>query len=198
MELNYHLPKDYKHRTEYLQFDDTVLTDEYQDDIYRKVAGFVEKNSLEDVADIGCGSGFKLIKYFDERTTIGYDVGETVEFLEDKYPDKLWEISDYDVPGCKVDMVMCIDCIEHVLEPNKLLDYIKTFNPAFVAISTPVRSLVSRATNGPPSNPHHVREWSMKEFHAYISDHFDIVHHKAYGESQLTICAIKGNDLLCL
>ena len=41
----------------------------------------MEMHRFSTVYDIGCGSGFKLIKYLGHYETVGFDVEPTVSFL---------------------------------------------------------------------------------------------------------------------
>jgi methylase of polypeptide subunit release factors len=60
----YFIKQDYEIRPENAFFDDTPLTDEYQDEVYQHARLIADRDSLTSVCDIGCGSGFKLLNIF--------------------------------------------------------------------------------------------------------------------------------------
>ena len=157
---NYFIHDGYQHRPAPQYFDDTKNSDGWQDEVYlfaREIAG---KYDLKSILDIGCGSGFKLLKYFYNWRTIGIDVADTCARLQKRYPKRRWVISDFSATVTpKADLVIASDVIEHLTNPDELLDYIVRVAPKYVVISTPDRNLLRLGThNGPPSNPAHLRE----------------------------------------
>src|SRR3990167_3201159 len=88
----YYLKEGYVQRQEYLQYDDTKWTDEFQDHVYRlALEEFNEECSKREntlslsVADLGCGSGFKLMKYFRDYNTLGIDLEPNVSHAREAY-----------------------------------------------------------------------------------------------------------------
>src|SRR5688500_15560854 len=77
---HYGIKKGYQHRREAVYFDDTALKDEYQREVYELARFYLDKNKYNNVVDIGCGSGYKLLQYFSDCNTTGVDVRETHEF----------------------------------------------------------------------------------------------------------------------
>lgn len=82
-EKKYHIKRGYKHRRESIFFDDTSLTDECQKEVYELAHYYCEKDGFRNVLDIGCGSGYKLMKYFKEFNTIGSDIETTFQYLRE-------------------------------------------------------------------------------------------------------------------
>lgn len=195
--MNFFIKDGYNHRTHEIYFDDTGLKDEWQKEVYQYAKKIASENNYSSILDFGCGSGFKLIKNFYEYDTIGIDLPQTVEFLQTTYPGRTWATTR---DAHSVDVFIASDVIEHMLDPDVLIEYIKQCNPREIIISTPVRVLISKMidnptnNDGPPSNPAHVREWDFTEFYNYISEHFDIKLHiitnKRQG-TQLVHCKIK-------
>jgi SAM-dependent methyltransferase len=181
----------YQHRQEVVAFDDTGMTDEWQREVYMLAADLVRDRRNATVYDVGCGSGYKLLKYLGEFRTVGFDRPETVCVLRERYPGRDWRAEKLDARGMlKADLVICADVIEHVSDPDQLLDFIDALAGCWIVLSTPVRELLYPPHNprryGPPQNPCHLREWSFEEFGRYIAGRFDVVKHVVTNPAQAT------------
>lgn len=189
--MKYSIKEGYNHRTEYSYFNDLNLTDGWQREVYQMADKIYRENDLKSVADVGCGSGYKLLKHFKEESIIGYDVEPTLGALRRKYPEHIWEESDFTSTPNQADLVICSDVIEHVMEPDKLLEYIIRFSPKYIVLSTPDRDLVYGGdNNGPPRNKTHIREWNFGEFSNFISEFLDIEDHFISNRGQSTQCIV--------
>lgn len=191
--MPYYIREDYRPRLDNEAFDDTPNTDLWQNDVYQLAHELATAYGFRTVLDIGCGSGFKLMKYFRDFTTCGVEVEPTLSWLKEQYPDRLWmtlgEVS------LAYDMVICSDVIEHVADPDALLESIKRARPKRIVISTPDRLMLKCDQMGPPNNLSHVREWSFTEFSLYLYDHFDVITHYICNEEQCTqvaVCELKS------
>jgi hypothetical protein len=189
----------YRTRGKYHHFDDTTQKDEWQLEVYLQALGLMKKYGMNSIIDIGCGSAYKLITYLGDYETIGIELLQTCEWLTEKYPDKNWLVSDFTI-GKKLsaDLIICADVIEHLVDPDELINFINDISFKYLIISTPSRNLLSRPWQkgfwGPPPNPVHIREWSFNEFHKYISIRFDIIDHRITNLAQATqmvICKSK-------
>jgi len=190
---NYFIHDGYYPREATVLFDDTSNDDQWQMEVYKFAREVCDKYGFKVICDVGCGSGYKLVNYFKEFTTIGIDLPATCDFLRKRWPDRCWIDANHEVvQSQQIDLVIASDVIEHVLNPDELLRYIKQLRPRYVVISTPDRNLLRAGTHdGPPKNPAHVREWSFAEFHAYIAQWFHI-------EEHFISCAAQGTQcLLC-
>jgi len=183
--LNYGIHRAYK-INEVKFFDDTPNEDEYQDDIYQRAKQVQETNSYESVLDIGCGSGYKLLKYFGEQKTLGLDLEPTLSFLKSKYSDKEWGLSDfYNTPTGSWDVIILSDVIEHVQYPDELLAMLKQIDFKKCIISTPDRTITpGRNRIGPPINKYHVREWSNYELIKYLNLYFNVTDSRHFAHVQ--------------
>lgn len=189
---NYYIHDGYNHRTQISYYDDTVSSDEWQLEVYQFAREICNREGLKSVCDIGCGSGFKLMRFFNDLKTIGMDVPETVDFLRKRWPGRLWIESNFrDLPSFSIQMAIASDVVEHLLNPNDLLSYISHLQPEYIVLSTPDRNLLRVGShNGPPLNTAHIREWSFAEFDAYVSSHFTIEDHFISCASQGTQCVL--------
>lgn len=196
MTKEYCINRFYRARNQYHHYDDSALEDQWQLEIYLHALGLMKKNQLRSIVDIGCGSAYKLVTYFKEYETLGLEIPANLELLQKKYPDNHWQLSDFSTkPNITTDVVICSDVIEHLVNPDDLLNYIKGITFKYLILSTPDRSLLHKPWNrhyyGPPKNKAHIREWTFEEFANYISMHFDIIDHRVTNlgqRTQMTIC----------
>ena len=182
----YCIRKGYTIRGKNEAFDDTPYTDEFQNDVYLEARRVLAENDYRGIVDIGCGSGFKLLKYFSDVHTVGIDITQTVKWLRAKYPFRIWLDTSLHKEmnfGPQFEMAIASDMIEHLIDPDLLMNFIHSAKFKRAIISTPERDLLAEAFpnihsfNGPPTNKHHVREWNSAEFQKYISQFYEIERH---------------------
>ncbi len=56
----YFIKEDYTPKTTYTHFDDTTNQDNFQYEVYSEAKAIVENYHPKQIADIGCGSSFKI------------------------------------------------------------------------------------------------------------------------------------------
>ena len=195
MKENYCLPIGYRDRLNNTYFDDTPYKDEFQDDVYSTAKNVLIENNYKTVIDIGTGSGFKLIKYFDNLKTIGVDLGPILIYLQKKYPNKIWCDLESINKEEEYDLIICSDVIEHIPNPDIFIEKINTINFKTIVFSTPDRiNMYGGNHMGPPVNSSHVREWSMDEFNEYLNQHYLInkqLKSTPNSNTQIVICSKK-------
>lgn len=188
---NYCLPENYNHRLNNSFFDDTPYKDEYQDCVYSKAKEIVIKNKYKSIGDIGTGSGYKLIKYFDNYDTIGIDLEPTLSWLKNNYPFKKWSTMD-DLKETNMDIIICSDVIEHIPDLNSFMLELVSLNFNKIIISTPDKQAMYGHNHiGPPANLSHVREWNQLELNKYISKFLNIEEQVAFINTQIVVCSKK-------
>jgi len=181
-QTKYCMAADYKARMENLFFDDfnNTNSDEWQKKVYQYARAVADQQNMLKVADVGCGSGYKLMKFFGDLHTVGYDLEPTLTKLKATYPSKAWKESNFDGAVETADLVISSDVIEHIPEPDAFMNYLLKFNAKYYVVSTPDRSLGLVAT-GPPSNRAHVREWTHDELAQYANTHgFRVLDERIY------------------
>jgi len=184
-EYLFHIKAGYKHRSSVPHFDATAIKEEvWQQEVYELAQKYRNSMGLNSVIDIGCGDGGKLLEMFPGAT--GLEVEPTLSWLRANRPEGNW-VSSVDR---QYDLVVCADVIEHIVDPDEMIETIKTARPKIIVISTPERSLIPGAENGPPPNKHHVREWTLREFNNYLRDHFDVIEHYVCNAEQWTQVAV--------
>ena len=159
------------------------------------------------VLDIGCGYGFKAKEFFYPicKDFTGIDAKYFIKFCKKSHSFGQWLADNIENPKLdlnrKFDLIISMDVIEHLVDPDKLLQYIKKHShpESFIVISTPERDLTSnRKGLGPPDNKLHIREWNRDELHKYIEstgflkiqDHFVVESKKGSKkkECQVILC----------
>ena len=199
-ESSYCIASVYNHRDKPSYFDDTGYADQWQREVYLFARELLNRESLRTVYDVGCGSAYKLVNYLGEFDCTGFDVEQTVTFLRQKYPDHNWVSSNFSDRGIPpADLIICSDVIEHVADPDELVEFINSIGAKYVLFSTPDRDLTyplgSPYYKGPPANTTHLREWSSRELNRYLSRSFDIIDHHISNwvqSTQMVLCVPKA------
>lgn len=158
---------------------------EYQIEIYEYAKKIFSLIGGERILDIGCGTAYKTKKYFDNEDFIGLEIEPMLTYLRKRYPNNIWlDGRSEKVPPGYFSLVICADVIEHIVDPDNILNFIEEIDFNYCIISTPDRDSLNLREGkkwdnykGPPRNTSHIREWSFKEFGEYIGSRFDIVAH---------------------
>lgn len=150
----------------------------HQYQVYRFAMDYIRSHGVRSVLDLGCGPGTKLAlihEKFPDLKYLGIDLPEGVAYCRKTYDFGEWLSVDFNVTtqvdlNSKVDLVICSDVIEHVEDPDRLLEFVRgRLSPAGrVILSTPDRDRLNGRANNTPLNAHHVREWNRSELAAYL------------------------------
>jgi SAM-dependent methyltransferase len=147
----------------------------WQPEVYEVAARAARGLGCGHILDIGCGSGEKLAALHPAFRIIGVDFGGNLAHCREKYPFGTWIEADFEKAGdlpLNADllsdcMIICSDVIEHLIDPRPLLLLLRSLlrHAPLALISKPERNLKETGwlDNGPPRNPHHVREWTLPE-----------------------------------
>lgn len=160
----------------------------YQRAVYELVVKLMKKEGVKKVVDVGCGHGVKLAEIVAAYTKeiVGIDMEHSINYCQKKYNFGEWKVDN--IADSKLEfeekfpMVICADVIEHMGNPDVLVEYLKRLmdRKSILVLSTPERDKV-RGTGdvGPPDNPAHVREWNKSELNEYLtSKGLKILEHK--------------------
>lgn len=184
--MNFKIKEGYNHRTEAAAFDDTPYKDQFQREVYMEVLKFVKENRLNSIIDIGCGSGYKLVRYLGKYDIEGLEIEPTLSWLKKNYPHNKWV--DRVDPDKEYDVVICADVIEHLYDPTELLKMFSSMKATTFFISTPERDIVRGPEDmGPPRNETHFREWNTKEFVELVSDYLEVKEVKITNQAHGTL-----------
>lgn len=191
----YCLPSGYISNQNVPHFDDTKFNnDMWQKEVYETAVKDAKELGLKHIIDIGCGSGYKLVKNFpkEEFKTMGLELEPTLTWLKTNRPDRDWLMSTQSFfPLLWGELVICADVIEHIEEPAFFLECLSGIQGVKrFYISTPDRHVVRGPNNmGPPGNPHHYREWTANEFGLFIGQYFNILKLELINPAQGTLLA---------
>jgi hypothetical protein len=116
MQKNYSITSNYIIRTTKIPHDNCDFKDEYQNEVYLHATKLCQDYKYTTVTDIGCGSGYKLNKYFLQYDTIGYEIEPCYSYLQSKYPNKRWKFSEFKNKLIDSDLIICAD------HPNFLIN----------------------------------------------------------------------------
>ncbi|HYF30472.1 MAG TPA: methyltransferase domain-containing protein [Chitinophagaceae bacterium] len=170
----YAIKKGYHHATSAEAFDDTNNKDEWQKEVYQLALHCMRQQDHRSVIDVGCGSAYKLVHMLGAYQTTGIEVNPTYNWLRQTYPGKNWLLFDeVDPSSLQTDLVLCADVIEHIDDPDGLMQFLQSIHCRQLLISTPERDAVAgKSDYGPPANTSHYREWNAAEFREYVSRYF--------------------------
>ncbi len=159
--------------------------------VYSELNKIIDISKKSKIIDLGCGTGWKLniIKESNNLEVFGVDSTESV-FHSKRYYKKGKFIVD-DLSNCdyslyedhknSFDYIICSDVIEHLEDPDRLLDLIKylSHKNTIIILSTPDRIKFRDINNNQPGNKDHIREWSKDELLMYLNSRkFSIINHK--------------------
>ncbi len=170
----------------------------YVYDFAKKV--IIKNNQIKSILDIGCGAGIKLSKIIaplNVEKIIGIDSFSAIKNCKENYKFGEFYGIDFDneakldvIPSHeKVDFIICSEVIEHLENPDNILNIIKKYShkDTLIVLSTPERNNTRGKKCNSCPNKYHVREWSFSEFKQYIessgfiiSDHILLSPIKAY------------------
>ena len=171
----YDIRRGYIHRKNVPHFDDMDNKDEWQKEVYERARDITITNNYKSICDIGCGSGYKLLKYFQGYEITGVEVEPTLGKLIKMYPNNNWQ-SFNNIINKHFDLVILADVIEHLKEPDLFFkDFLNKVSFNVIIVSTPDRSIMNDIYSfGPPANKHHYREWTSSEFRKFIEKFLQI------------------------
>jgi len=156
--------------------------------VYQYLMAFMRKNRLKSIVDLGCGVGPKL-HYLQNKVPdidiTGVDQKAAIDYCMKTYKFGTWLVDDFENPEKlglidSPDIIVSSDVIEHLYDPDSLLDYIRAIArpETYILLSTPERDLF-RGENcmESPQNVH-VREWNKGELACYVVHRgFNIIEH---------------------
>jgi len=195
----YCIKPDYQHRTENVTFESSAgsywnsdrvrATLHNQAHTYHEAARLIRSEGLRSVMDVGCGVGMKLVNIIEPvaERCVGVDQPNAIDYAHRLFPDTKAELravnleSEADTQLGQFDLIISADVIEHLLDPDMLLRFIRAHchENTYVLVSTPERDVRRGADNCKSPKPEHVREWNRRELKEYFeSSGFEVIDQK--------------------
>lgn len=148
----------------------------FQAEVYRLAAEVVRREGLRSVLDAGCGPGEKLRRHLGPcvEELVGVDQAGSAASWTDRSGHARFVAVDLEAGGPPLgrtfDLVMAVDVIEHLDDPDRLLDFLRAHmhRRSHWLISTPERELLRGPRNLRSPKAEHVREWTRAELRAYL------------------------------
>ena len=149
----------------------------YQAAAYQWAQEIIRAEHFETVADVGCGAASKLAalhQALPELETTGFDQPNAIAFCKTYHTFGTWQALDLDdtsfASDKKFDLIISSDVIEHLDNPDSLLNVLGTLAHAEskVLLTTPERVSLRGAGTLESGNAYHVREWSKPELAHYL------------------------------
>lgn len=166
----------------------------YQYAVYQYARQLILQQDIKSVIDVGCGVGTKLFELIAPLCTnlTGVDHPEAIRHCENHRLGRFF-VDNLETPNFSLyttyGLVICADVIEHLLDPDPLIELIKCISTkdTWIVISTPERDKLRGTDCMRSPKREHVREWNTQEFRAYLESHnLNIV-------SQSTVLHVKPN-----
>jgi len=133
---------------------------------YFNASGFVFNDDI--VLDLGCGNGYgSKILSKNAKQVIGYDYCQDIinsaknTFRKDNIEFICNNLDEIELPEC--DLTVCLECLEHVSNPNTLAEKIKKATKRTIIISVPVIPTVG-------INPFHKTDFNEKTLTGLFND----------------------------
>jgi SAM-dependent methyltransferase len=153
----------------------------YQYPVYRYASRLIAEGRLRSVIDVGCGVGSKLAilhRAHPDVAITGIDQPHAIEHCRRRHAFGQWYADDFSAPRAELsdvraDLVICADVIEHLADPDILIDYLKRrVSPTGrILLSTPERDRLRGPDCTTSPNRYHIREWNFTELEAYLEHH---------------------------
>jgi 2-polyprenyl-3-methyl-5-hydroxy-6-metoxy-1,4-benzoquinol methylase len=163
-----------------------LLVKKFDDAFLQLVAG-IKPGSL---ADFGCGEGrmSRLVKERSDIPILAYDAGRELIQANLRRNDsgiRYQDVSIYDIDPdeVKVDLIICLEVLEHLETPSKALAKIRDCEPKDIIVSVPNEPLWRflnmcrfKYISSLGNTPGHINHWSSNGFQRLLRDNgFEVV-----------------------
>lgn len=153
------------------------MASHYQYHVYAAARDLMLRHSLRTVLDIGCGPAVKLAELITPLAparVVGLDEPNVIPHARRHCPGaefRAYDIEREPFPLRETfDLIISSDVIEHLVDPDKLLNDIREASTAssWVVLSTPDRDTLRGKDCLRSPKPVHVREWNEGELAKYL------------------------------
>ena len=147
----------------------------YQWDVYARARAVAEANGVKRVLDVGCGPATKLMECLAPVCeVVGVDQPGAIALCRERYRSGDFVAINLENDTDRIEgsfgLIVCSDVVEHMVDPDRLLDFIRRHASAdtTILISTPCRRRLRGPHSCRPPRPEHIREWTAAEFVSYL------------------------------
>lgn len=140
---------------------------------------------VESVLDAGCGEGYGAKEIIAEHEPLKiYGVDLSLNALKKSLEVNPYvlvcqaDITQLPVPDCCVDMVMSLEVLEHIPDPDQAIEEYKRVTRRYMLLSVPNEPLfrILRMLRGDDikqwgNHPEHVNHWNLYSFQRFIRRH---------------------------
>lgn len=148
----------------------------YQYDVYVAAAALMRTPTVASVLDVGSGPPKKLKSLLPNKPLRLHlvDQPQTEAHATELLPNAAFtaaNLEDIAIDlGERFDLVICADVIEHLLNPDPCLQFIRRHmsSNGVLVISTPERDILRGRDCRSCPHPMHVREWNRHEFREFL------------------------------
>jgi ubiquinone/menaquinone biosynthesis C-methylase UbiE len=155
---------------------------------HRRVARVVQESRPRRILDVGCGEGFTIDRLLRANGRLpiqglDYDWPALLQ-ARSKHPEVLFQMGDIGrlpYASGSFDLVLCLEVLEHLTEPEGALEELRRVtggrclisvpNEPFFMISNFLRGKNVRAWG---NDPEHVHRWRAGEFLRLLEEHFEV------------------------
>ena len=155
---------------------------------YNEIKRIMEKLEYTSLLDAGCGDGEALVRlqHILPRETTGIDIDvKQIDIAKSKISDVKFEVRDLmKLPYLddSFDLVICLEVLEHVANPESILSEIARVSAKHLIISVPNEPyfmlgnlLRGKNISRLGDDAQHINHWSHKSFKEYLSRHVDVI-----------------------
>lgn len=155
----------------------------------------------KDVLDSPCGMGWGTSLLAGCRSTVGIDISaEAVAEARRRYPDaadfRVMSMEKLEFPDESLDVVLCIEGIEHVPEPVAAA-FVAEAERVLRRDGTLIISSPQCRDGRHSGNPYHVREYSPEELREVIGGRFAAIETMQRDCENMTITLIRAEKRRC-
>jgi 2-polyprenyl-3-methyl-5-hydroxy-6-metoxy-1,4-benzoquinol methylase len=181
--------KHYKIKTNYKYVSKTPVSKYLVANFNRTITHIISQTPFNSLLDAGCGEGVSLSllePYLKNIPCTGFDLDdEHINMSRENAPFCTYQVADiYNLPFEKnsFDMVMCLEVMEHLEDPEKALRQLVKLSSDYLIVSVP-REPVWRFLNMVRgkywkhwgNTPGHLNHWSSGKIKKMISKHARVI-----------------------
>lgn len=154
---------------------------------YKALGDLLDQIEVQRVFDAGCGEGHILQKFLQGRYphVYGADLDmERLGYAQQQLPAAnlvRGNLHDIPLPDNAVDLVICLEVLEHVGEPERALAELARVTARYAIISVPNEPFwrIGNMARGAywdawGNTPEHINHWSVWGFQRFVRTHFTV------------------------